>query len=237
VKNAVFLMLVLTGLITGIHAEKADLDNVLKQIHWLHHASFMVETGEKTVYIDPYEIRGKKPADFIIITHNHPDHLSLADIKKITHRNTLIICTQASADKLRAYNMKTVKPGDEFTLGVIKCGAVSAYNKNKLFHQKKDGNAGFIIEISGARTYFGGDTDFIPEMKNMKNIDIAIVPVGGFYTMEANEAAEAIQAIKPKIAVPMHFGYQIGAKKDGDLFKKMAGKYTRVEILREEEPK
>jgi len=236
-KKALFFMAVLSVLITGIYAAKADLNRVLKQIHWLHHASFIIEAGNKIIYIDPYEIKGAKPADYIFITHDHPDHLSPGDIQKIAKRDTLIICTQASAGKLKQYNLKVVKPGDVFTVGAMKCEAVPAYNNSKPFHPKKAGNAGYVIDIGGARIYHAGDTDFIPEMKNMKDIDIAMVPIGGFFTMEPKEAAEAIKAIKPKIAVPIHFGYRIGSKKDGEIFKQLAGKYARVEILKEEEPK
>jgi L-ascorbate metabolism protein UlaG (beta-lactamase superfamily) len=119
----------------------------------------------------------------------------------------------------------------------MKCEAVAAYNNSKPFHPKKAGNVGYVIDIGGARIYHAGDTDFIPEMKIMKDIDIAMVPVGGFFTMEPKEAADAIKAIKPKIGVPMHFGYRIGAKKYGELFKKLAGPYARIEIMKEEEPK
>lgn len=236
-KKALILMAVMLGITAGVYADKTDLDKVLKQIHWLHHASFMIEAGGKTIYIDPFEIKTTKPADYIFITHSHPDHLSLDDIKKITHRNTLIICTKESAEKLKPYNVQVVKPGDLFKAGAFNCEAVPAYNNKKMFHQKKDGKAGYIIDIGGARVYHAGDTDFIPEMKAVKGVDIALLPIGGFFTQEAKEAAEAVTAIKPKIAVPMHFGYRIGAKKDGELFKQLAVKYARVVILKEEEPK
>jgi L-ascorbate metabolism protein UlaG (beta-lactamase superfamily) len=236
-KKVLIFMVFLLSIITGVYAGKTDLNKVLKQIHWLHHASFMIEAGNKILYIDPYEIKISKPADYIFITHDHPDHLSLEDLRKIISKHTLIICTQASANKLKQYNLKIVKPGDVFTVGAMKCEAVPAYNNSKPFHPQKAGNAGYIIDIGGARIYHAGDTDFIPEMINMKNIDIAMVPIGGFYTMEPKEAAKAIKAIKPKIAVPIHFGYRIGKKEDGVLFKQLAGKYARVEILTEEEPK
>lgn len=236
-KKTLFFMVFLSVLTAASYAAKGDINKVLKQIHWLHHASFMIETDGKTIYIDPYEIRGTRPADYIFITHSHPDHLSVADIQKIAKKDTLIICTQESTVKLKDYNVKTVKPGDIFTVGTIKCEAVPAYNNKKMFHPKKDGKAGYVIEIEGIRVYHAGDTDFIPEMKELKNIGIAMLPIGGFYTEDAGEAAKAVEAIKPKIAIPIHFGYGVGAKKDGELFKTLASKYARVEILKEEEPK
>jgi L-ascorbate metabolism protein UlaG (beta-lactamase superfamily) len=236
-KKHLFLLGII-ALITGnMHAAKAAPEQVLKKISWLHHASFMIENRGKVIYIDPFEIKGLKQADFILITHDHPDHLSPSDIKKIYKKGTVIVCTKPCAEKLKQYLPKVVKPGDVFELGGIKCEAVPAYNNKKPFHKKDLEYAGYVLDIDGVRVYHAGDTDFTAEMKAMKNIGIAMLPIGGFFTEDVKEAAQAVAAIKPMIAVPMHFGYRIGAKKDGGLFKKLAGAHAKVVIMEEEEAK
>ena len=198
-------------------------------IQWLGHASFKIR-GSKLIYTDPFKIRDSEKADIILITHEHFDHLSPEDVKKIQGSKTAIITTPDCAAKLSG-NIRTVKPGDTVEIGDVLIEALPSYNINKQFHPKQKNWLGFIIEMNGKRIYQAGDTDLIPEMSDIK-ADIALLPVGGTYTMTAVEAAKACDMIKPEYAIPMHYGSIVGSTTDADIFKqKMQGSSTKVVIL------
>jgi len=203
---------------------------MLENIKWLGHASFKI-TNEKVIYIDPWNLRKKDQADIILITHPHYDHLSVADISKIQTRDTVIVTTADGAQKLKG-NVKKVKPGDFLTVKEVKIEVVPAYNIGKNFHPKENEWVGFIIEVGGKRIYHSGDTDFIPEMEKLK-VDVALLPVGGTYTMNAEEAAKAAKSINPQIAIPMHYGDIVGSIDDAEGFKKTSP--VKVKILKKEE--
>jgi L-ascorbate metabolism protein UlaG (beta-lactamase superfamily) len=203
-----------------------------KDIHWLGHDTFKI-TGEKTVYTDPFKIKNKDVADLILITHPHYDHCSPEDVAKIQGPNTVIITPAECAAKLSG-NVIIVAPGVTITAAGIEIKVVPSYNINKQFHTKDKGWAGYIFTVNGKKIYLAGDTDYIPEMKTFKDIDVALLPVSGTYVMTADEAAKAALDIKPKVAVPMHYGSIVGSKKDAELFaKKLKGK-LEVVILKEE---
>lgn len=205
---------------------------MIKDIHWLGHDTFKI-TGEKVIYTDPFKIKKKDTADIILITHEHFDHCSPDDVKKIQGTNTVIVATSDCAKKLTG-SVKIVKPCDKITVGGVEIEAVPAYNTNKQFHTKDKGWVGYVFTVSGKIIYIAGDTDYIPEMKTFKNIDIALLPVSGTYVMTAEEAAKAALDIKPKIAIPMHYGSIVGNKNDADRFaEKLKGK-IEVVILNEE---
>ena len=189
---------------------------MVENIHWLGHASFKI-TGEKIVYIDPWKLKDGEPADIILITHNHYDHLSPEDVAKIATDRTWIVTTGDAAKKLSG-NIKTIKPGDSIIVEGIKIEAVPAYNVNKNFHPKANNWVGFIVTINNKRIYHSGDCDFMPEMKNIK-ADIVLMPVGGTYTMTAEEAANAVNTINPEVAIPMHYDDIVGSKADAEKFK------------------
>jgi len=192
---------------------------MLDKIHWLGQAAFCIESGEAVVYIDPYELKRDKPkADIILISHGHFDHCSNQDIKKI-HKPDTIIIAPIGVEDILSYPVRVIKPGDKINLGQIEIKAVPAYNINKNFHPKSSGNLGFIIAINQTRIYHAGDTDLIPEMSQIK-ADIVLLPVGGTYTMDAQEAAEAANMIKPNTAVPMHWGSVVGSRRDAEDFQK-----------------
>jgi len=186
------------------------------KIYWLGHSSIKIK-GDKTVYIDPWKLRDSDTADLILISHSHGDHLSPGDVEKIHKDDTVIITTEDCAAQLSG-DVRVITPGDEIQVGEIKVEAVPSYNTNKAFHPRQNKWVGFIITMEGSRIYYCGDTDFIPEMREIE-ADIMIVPVGGTYTMTAEEAAEAVNLIKPGIAIPVHYGDIVGSIKDAKKFK------------------
>jgi len=191
---------------------------MVENIHWLGHASFKI-TGEKTIYIDPWKLKDGEPADIILITHDHYDHLSPEDVAKIATEKTWLVTTEDAASKLSG-NIKTVKPGDSIMVEGIKIEAIPAYNVNKDFHPKANDWVGFIVTVNDKRIYHPGDCDFMPEMKDIK-ADIVLMPVGGTYTMTAEEAAEAVNTINPEVAIPMHYDDIVGSRADAEKFKEL----------------
>ncbi len=200
------------------------------EISWLGHDSFLIKYDGNLIYIDPYKIKPKGKADMVFVTHEHFDHLSLDDLRKIVKPETDIVAPEHCADKLRTLGMgivKLVKPGDEFTLRGINVKAVPAYNVNKfrapgeVYHPKKMEGVGYVLEVKGVKIYHAGDTDFIPEMKELE-VDVALIPVSGTFVMTAEEAAEAVNTFKPKVAIPMHYGSIVGGRSDAERFRKLA---------------
>ena len=201
----------------------------MENIHWLGHASFKID-GEKIVYIDPYQIDESEKADIILITHTHFDHLSLEDIQKIRKEDTIILAPEDAREKLTGF--QPVKPNQFLTIRGIKIQTVPAYNLDKQFHPREKEWVGYIININGKKVYHAGDTDLIPEMEDFGDVDIAILPIGGTYTMDVTEAIQAVHVIEPKIAIPMHYGKIVGTIDDADKFKELSS--SKVEILTKE---
>jgi L-ascorbate metabolism protein UlaG (beta-lactamase superfamily) len=213
-------------------AEQKEVYSMVKDIHWLGHDTFKI-VGEKVIYTDPFKIKKKDTADIILITHEHFDHCSPDDIKAIQGANTIIVTTPDCAKKLSG-KIKTVKPGDKITVEGIEIEAVPSYNTNKQFHPKTNAWVGYIFTVKGRRIYLAGDTDYIPEMKTFKNIDIALLPVSGTYVMTADEAIKAALDIKPKIAIPMHYDSIVGSKYDAQKFAEGLKGKIEVSILSQE---
>jgi L-ascorbate metabolism protein UlaG (beta-lactamase superfamily) len=201
-------------------------------------SSFKIKENGKLIYIDPLAVNIPDLADYIFITHAHLDHFSIKDIKKISKPGTLIICPKSVAKKLGDYNYKIreVKPGDSFYLDDnFKVEAVDAYNlKSALLwlkaHPKSKQNVGYVLNIDSVRIYHTGDTDYIPEMENIRNINLILVPIGGDnLTMTAEEAARLINNIKPPIGLPIH--YDIKERSNVDRFMNLIDKRIEVRIL------
>lgn len=203
----------------------------MKDIHWLGHDTFKI-VGENIIYTDPFKIKKGDLADIILITHEHHDHCSPDDVKKIQKNNSVIVTTPDCAVKLSG-NIKTVKPGDSLTVNGIEIEVVPAYNTNKQFHTKNRNWVGYIFTVNGQRIYIAGDTDYIPEMKTFK-ADIALLPVSGTYVMTADEAVRAALDINPKIAIPMHYNSIVGSEKDAEKFAAGLKGRIEVKILKEE---
>jgi L-ascorbate metabolism protein UlaG (beta-lactamase superfamily) len=196
---------------------------MIENIHWLGHDTFRIE-NDKIIYTDPIKLKGRPPkADLILITHDHYDHCSPDDVAKLAKDDTVIVTIAAAAQKLKG-DVRVVKPGESLVVHGIPIETVPAYNVNKFrspgvpFHPKESGHVGFIFTVGGLRIYHAGDTDVIPEMDDFE-ADIALLPVGGTYTRTAEEAAEAANRIKPKIAIPMHHGDIVGSVKDAQRFR------------------
>ncbi len=204
---------------------------MLKDIHWLGHASFRLD-GSATVYIDPWKLHRPRPADIVLVTHEHHDHLSPDDIASVTKLETVIVCPASCRAKLRG-DVRVIKPGQSITIGEVTVRAVPAYNTNKPNHPREAGHVGYVVEMDGRRVYHAGDTDLIPEMAEI-GCDVAILPVGGTYTMTAKEAAEALGLLHPEYAVPMHYGDVVGSSKDAEALRSLAPEDVEVVILKKE---
>ena len=209
-----------------------EIDNI--NLEWLGHSAFRItdKKSEKVLYIDPFQIsEDAKKADIILITHDHYDHCSLADIEKIARDGTIILCTADCQSIITKVNkkieMQISDPESEVNLINFKIKSMHAYNTNKEFHKKAEGWVGFIVQSNGVVIYHAGDTDVIKEMEKLtgynkeENKLIALLPVSGKFTMDAEEAGKAAEIIKPYLAIPIHYGSVIGNEKDAQLFVKI----------------
>ena len=209
---------------------------MIENIHWLGHDTFRIE-NDKTIYIDPIKLKGRPlKADLILITHDHSDHCSPDDVARVAKDDTVIVTIAAAARSVKG-DVRVVKPGESLVVQGIPIETVPAYNVSKFrspgvpFHPKESGHVGFIITVGGVRIYHAGDTDVIPEMDDIET-DVALLPVGGTYTMTADEAAEAANRIKPKLAIPMHWGAIVGSASDAQRFSDLC--QMEVVILSQE---
>ena len=202
-------------------------------IHWFGHASFEIIGKNKKIFIDPYVLPERfEKADILLITHAHYDHC--ANIEKVSNDNTIIIAPENCREKVGNHKFYPIKEGESYNFYGIKISAVPAYNINKEFHPRGFG-VGYIIDIDNFRIYHAGDTDRIPEMKNFK-VDLALLPIGGTYTMDEKEAAKAVEDIKPKYVIPMHYNWLKGLEKDPKEFEKLV-KGSKVIIPKQESQK
>ncbi len=210
-----------------------EVFSMTENIHWLGHDTFRIDGKSVTIYTDPFKLKASGSADIILITHDHFDHCSPEDVKKVQTEGTVIVATPDCASKLSG-DLKTVKPGDIITVKGVKIEAVPAYNTNKDYHPRTKNWVGYIFNVDGKRIYIAGDTDRIPEMKEFKNIDVALLPVSGTYVMTAEEAVQAALDIKPDMAIPMHYGSIVGDERDAGQFQAELEGKVKVVILREE---
>lgn len=212
------------------------------KIQWLGHAGFLIK-DRKVIYIDPYNIKdNSEKADLILITHSHYDHCSVADINKIIKEGTKIILPADCQSKIARFNipitMQIVEPGQEVIYNGFKIFTLPAYNLDKPFHSKEEFWVGYGIKMKEVLIYHAGDTDVIPEMQKLTGYNkkiIALLPVGGRFTMSAEEAVEAVKVIKPFVAIPMHYGTIVGGAEDAKEFKELCEEENiNVEILEKE---
>lgn len=195
---------------------------MLNNIEVLCHSSIRMNKGN-IIYVDPFHIEENyQDADIILITHSHYDHFSEEDIEKVRKADTKIYVTEDYVENARQLGFSEnkiigVKPNQTYYEGNMEINTVPAYNVNKQFHPKENNWVGYILKIDGISYYIAGDTDITEENKKIK-CDVAFVPVGGTYTMTAKEAAELVNIIKPKVAIPIHYGDIVGTKEDATTF-------------------
>jgi len=211
------------------------------QVTWLGHDGFKLKK-DKVVYVDPFKLGGRpEPADLVCVTHEHFDHLSVEDLRKIVTPRTTVVTIAAcekAVKELKPKAVRIVAAGDRLEVDGVSVDVLPAYNTNKFrspgnpFHPKADGKVGFILGFGGVRIYHAGDTDEIPEMAKATGVDVALLPVSGTYVMTAQEAIKACDAIQPKLAIPMHYGAIVGSAADAEAFRKAAK--CRVEVLQPE---
>ena len=208
---------------------------MLEGIKVLCHSSIKFDKGQ-VIYFDPYKINENyNDADVIFVTHSHYDHFSEEDILKVKKETTKIVVPEDLYDRSTELgfderDILVVKPNEEYIVNNIKFKTIPSYNINKNFHPKDNNWVGYIITIDNVSYYIAGDTDITKKKKKVK-CDVAFVPIGGTYTMTAEEAANLVNEIKPKIAVPIHYGLIVGAKEDEEVFKSCVNKDIDVNVL------
>ncbi len=203
------------------------------EIFWLGHASFKIKMfSGRIIYLDPYNIKnGEEKADIIVSSHSHGDHFSRSDIKKIWKDDTILLGPVSIADSLKKFDGQVLEIGEEFAYKDFTIELFPAYTIKKGTHPKSNNWVGTIIESAGKSVYHAGDTERIPEMKELasRKITVALLPCGGTYTMDFEEATDAALDIQPEIVVPMH-----NWEKDLNPFRELMAKKDskiKVEIL------
>jgi L-ascorbate metabolism protein UlaG (beta-lactamase superfamily) len=217
-ENLIFRSVVLTvfltvlALLAGFAQKKYEEDefqtsNGLLKITFIGHGTFMLNCAGTVIHVDPVSMYADytalPKADVILVTHEHGDHLDARAIQAVRTSRTVILVNQASEKSLR--DAKVMKNGDVKTVAGVTIEAMPAYNLQKPFHPKGNGN-GYVIIWGGKRIYVGGDTENVPEIKALKNIDIAFLPMNLPYTMTPDQVADAARAMRPKVLYPCHYG-------------------------------
>ncbi|MCJ7504882.1 MBL fold metallo-hydrolase [Candidatus Bathyarchaeota archaeon] len=178
------------------------------KLKWFGHASLMIETEGKTIYIDPYQGEYDAKADIVVITHGHEDHLSPAKLAMVRKIDTIVVTAKSCAKDIEG-KVVQMEAGEKQRFDGVEIEAVHSYNLKRFrspgtpFHPKGQ-NIAVVLRSEGKTIFHASDTDLIPEMKNLPPIDIAFLPIGDTYTMDVPEAVEATLAIKPKTVVPIH---------------------------------
>ena len=194
-------------------------------IEWLGHATVLIR-GDKNVMVDPWKLKKAEPADLVLVTHDHYDHCSPEDVAKVRGPHTAVVAPPDAAAKLGPA-VQSISPGRVMEIAGVTVEATAAYNLKKQFHPKANGWVGFVITLGGERIYIAGDTDRTPEMDAIR-ADVVLMPVGGTYTMTAEEAAEAVNKINPRLAIPIHFGDIVGTAADAQRFMSLCSVPVKI---------
>lgn len=208
---------------------------MLEKTEVLCHSSIKITKGS-IIYFDPFKINKEyHDADIIFITHSHYDHYSEEDINTVRKEDTQIVAPLDLLDNLLTLgftknNITLVKPNETYTVKGLSFKTIPAYNTNKNFHPKANNWVGYLVTIDNMTYYIAGDTDITEENRNV-SCDVAFIPIGGTYTMDYKEAAELINEIKSKVAIPTHYGKIIGNIKDGQKFAELINKEIECKIF------
>lgn len=214
----------------------------MENIRWFGHSSFAItdsSNGNRIYFIDPYELPASisDKADLIFITHAHQDHLSEGDINHILKPETTVIATPDSLSTLKISDQQKfeVRPNNSYDVRGTKFETIPAYNldpERLNFHPKSNNWVGYILFVNNQKIYHAGDTDFIPEMKDLtsKSLDIAMLPMGGHYTMGVEEAIDAANVIAAKVTIPMHYRRLLGDK-SSDAEQKLKAGVTSSKVV------
>jgi len=187
------------------------------EIRWIGHASFRLATNGFVMYIDPWKLSSGQPdADLVFVSHGHFDHWSADDVAAVSRDATTVVGPGDVVESLPGG--RALEPGDRIEIAGVSIEGIPAYNVDKDFHPIANGWLGAVFSLSGTRIYYAGDTDYIPEMNHLSDVDVALLPVGGTYTMNADQAVEACQAIGARMAVPYHWGDIVGSEADARAF-------------------
>lgn len=208
------------------------VDELLDKIQVNTHSSVRVEGEGKFLYVDPFEIpRASADADLIFLTHSHFDHFSAKDIEKVWKKDTVFILPASmeaeAAQVTKGRPVVAVSPFTAAEAGGITFEAVPAYNPNKPFHPRENSWVGYVLHVDGLRVYVAGDTDATEEAAAVR-CDIAMLPIGGKYTMDGTEAAVLANRIRPQVVIPIHYGSVAGSPKDFDRFASLVDPTIRV---------
>lgn len=201
-----------------------------EEVRVLTHSSIRIEAGGEVMYFDPFNIKdAAHDADIIFVTHEHFDHFSPEDIAKVRNDFTLLVCPESMRKKLKETDIdeefiELVAPGDELEVNKVRVEAIAAYNVGKQFHPKENAWVGYLITAGDTVYYVAGDTDVNADVRQVR-CDVALLPCGGKYTMDAKEAAALAEEISPRLAIPTHYGSVAGDPSCGETFaEKLKGK-------------
>ncbi|MEX2405939.1 MAG: MBL fold metallo-hydrolase [Actinomycetota bacterium] len=210
---------------------------MLEGFTWFRQSAMRYAGDGLKLYIDPWGTGPEDaPADLILITHAHDDHLQPSEIERLSGADTKVVAPRDVAKELSGA-VTAVSPGESHEVAGVRFETVPAYNvvEERLdMHPKTNAWVGYVIELGGRRYYHAGDTDALTELESLTT-DVAMVPIGGTYTMDAREAAGLVRAMRPQLAVPMHYGFVVGSPSDADRFEKEAAP-VRVEMLKPTNP-
>ena len=190
---------------------------------------------DKIIYFDPYKMDKEfHDADIIFITHDHYDHFDINSIKKVMSDKTYIVIPETLSNSVSeifdSEKIKVVLPFNDYVVDDISFSTIPSYNINKQFHPKSNNWLGYLVNIDNKTYYIMGDTDDIPEARNV-SCDVLFIPIGGTYTMDYKEAVNFTNYIKPKIAVPIHYAEVVGTFDDAMSFINNLDKNIKGAIL------
>lgn len=224
-----------TGHLMRNNKDNKDNKDSKDNIKVFTQSSIRIGSSAGNIYLDPFRIReASHDAAYILITHDHYDHFSPEDIGKVCGSDTVLVVPEKMEKKAQkeagfVKRIDTVRPGADYEIDGLEFETVPAYNNLKPFHPKSAGWVGYILRLGGKRIYIAGDTDITKENRQVQ-CEIALVPIGGTYTMNVKQAAELINAIRPEVAIPTHYGSIVGKQEDAEVFRENVEEAVRVEI-------